>query len=1013
MSEQETSQRRSWRLILLLLPILIATIFCAAQYGLLITRPDTLDIPIRPQRTADYGPWDYEVFNRVNPLLGTLVAQEALEQQGINPQQVAILLATITSEAEDVIPVDTSVAAVPSATETSSPSATHTSTDTTTPTHTATNTPTSTETSTATATYTSSPTPTNTATSTMTPSNTATNTPTFTATHTPTSTATLTSTPTNTPSQTPTNTPTDTPTNTVTNTPTLTATVTPSPTTTNTATNTPSNTPTLTSTPTLTPSQTPTNTPTNTPSNTATNTPTFTATVSPSPTSTVTNTPTNTSTSTPTQTATYTATNTPTSTSTNTPTNMATNTATATFTFTPTPVVIIIPSLTFTPTPTNTPTDTPTPTATFTPTEVPPSAGFLHNQLTNTPPFQVNFIDQSTGPITSYFWTFGDGNTSTLANPSHAYAASGFYAVSLTVVGPGGSDTLMQNIQIVEVFPPPVASFSATPLSGGTPLVVSFTNASSGIITGYSWDFGDGSTTTVSDPINIYPNAGTYTVTLTITGPGGTDTATATIQVYDTPVASFTANPTISGLPANIGFNNTSSGDITSYSWDFGDGNSSNLVNPTHTYSAIGSYTVTLTVTGPGGADIASTTIQVVGPPTANFTANPLIGAPPLTVNFTDASSGTITSYAWDFGDGNSSTITNPSHNYAANGNYVVTLTVTGPGGSDTHSEIITVADVPVASFNANPTVVGVGVPVDFTDTSTGIITTRDWDFGDGNSSTATNPSHNYSSVGTYTVTLALTGPSGSDSATTTIQVVAAPIANFAANPTVATIGTPINFTDASTGVISTYSWDFGDGNSSTATNPTHNYAATGTYTVTLTVTGPGGSDTASTTVDIVLTPVANFTVNPMIVELGTPINFTDASTGTITGYSWDFGDGNSSTIASPSHTYATTGTYNVTLTVTGPLGSDSHTETVQVVNAPVANFTDGRKLRYRTPYSKLHQCVYRRHHRLQLGLWRWQFQHRHQPHPYLHRHRNIYCHPDSDWPGEFRYAFGRYHGLS
>lgn len=240
-------------------------------------------------------------------------------------------------------------------------------------------------------------------------------------------------------------------------------------------------------------------------------------------------------------------------------------------------------------------------------------------------------------------------------------------------------------------------------------------------------------------------------------------------------------------------------------------------------------------------------------PPVADFSGSPTSGTSPLSVNFTDLSSGTVSSWSWTFGDGGTSTAQNPSHTYTAAGTYNVTLTATGPGGSDgeTKNGYITVNAppvAPVAEFSGSPTSGNTPLSVNFTDLSTGDITSWSWTFGDGGSSSAANPSHTYTAAGTYDVSLTVSGPGGSDGETklgyiTVGSPPAAPTANFSGSPTSGTAPLLVNFTDLSSGSITSWSWAFGDGGTSTAANPSHTYTAAGSYNVTLTVTGPGGSD--------------------------------------------------------------------------------------------------------------------------------------------------------------------------
>ncbi|MBT5737207.1 MAG: PKD domain-containing protein [Planctomycetes bacterium] len=432
--------------------------------------------------------------------------------------------------------------------------------------------------------------------------------------------------------------------------------------------------------------------------------------------------------------------------------------------------------------------------------------------------------------------------------------------------------------------PAPVADFVASPTSGEAPVAVSFSNSSTGNITGYSWNFGDGGSSTAQNPSHTYTSAGTYSVTLTATGPGGSDTASCSSCIVVTdpppppPVAGFTPDSAGGETPIAVSFSNSSTGDITGYSWNFGDGGSSTAVNPSHTYTSAGTYTVILTATGPGGSDTATCTSCIVvtdpppPPPVAGFTPGSAGGEAPVTVSFSNSSTGDISGYAWDFGDGGNSTAQNPSHTYTTAGTYSVTLTVTGPGGSDTAScgSCIVVTDpppppptAPVAGFTADSSGGEAPVTVSFSNSSTGDITGYSWNFGDGGSSTAQNPSHTYNSAGTYSVSLTATGPGGSDTAVCSSCIVVTdppppppptPVAGFIPNSSGGEAPVTVSFSNSSIGDITGYSWNFGDGGSSTAQNPSHTYSSAGTYTVTLTATGPGGSDTATCGSCIVVT---------------------------------------------------------------------------------------------------------------------------------------------------------------
>ncbi|MBU6399138.1 MAG: S8 family serine peptidase [Verrucomicrobia bacterium] len=352
--------------------------------------------------------------------------------------------------------------------------------------------------------------------------------------------------------------------------------------------------------------------------------------------------------------------------------------------------------------------------------------------------------------------------------------------------------------------PPPAtvtADFTASPTSGTAPLAVQFTDKSNGGITAWDWSFGDGSPdSSTQNPTHTYTNSGTFTVTLTVTGSGGaTNSKSATIQVNSTPppssppVANFTANPTSGTAPLAVQFNDKSTGSITAWDWNFGDGSpDSSTQNPTHTYTNAGTFTATLTVTGSGGTtNSKSATIQVnaappppASPPVAKFGAYPISGQAPMTVKFFDQSTGNITAWDWNFGDNSPhSPIQNPTHTYTNAGTFTVTLTVTGSGGAtNSTSGTIQVTNPPppppppVANFAASPTSGNAPLTVQFTDKSTGTVSGWDWNFGDGSAHSSTqNPSHTYASAGTYTVTLTVSGAGASSTKTGTIQVNNAP----------------------------------------------------------------------------------------------------------------------------------------------------------------------------------------------------------------------------------------------
>jgi len=231
-------------------------------------------------------------------------------------------------------------------------------------------------------------------------------------------------------------------------------------------------------------------------------------------------------------------------------------------------------------------------------------------------------------------------------------------------------------------------------------------------------------------------------------------------------------------------------------------------------------------------------------PPIANFTVNTTSGTAPLAVQFTDTSTGAPTSWSWTFGDGGTSTEQSPVHVYSKKGVYTVSLKIVNPQGADveTRPGALTVVkrdDQPVASFTwAEPAVAG--VPVQFTDTSTGEIINWDWKI-DRSTYSVQNPAHTFSTPGEYKVTLRVKGSKGwSKPFEQKVQVLAQDVpltASFSASPVSGKAPLSVRFTDASTGGPVRWSWSFGDGKQSSDQSPTHVYGKAGTYTVQLTVT--------------------------------------------------------------------------------------------------------------------------------------------------------------------------------
>lgn len=392
---------------------------------------------------------------------------------------------------------------------------------------------------------------------------------------------------------------------------------------------------------------------------------------------------------------------------------------------------------------------------------IPPVADF--NASTNG--LTASFANNSAGAVT-YLWDFGDGSNSTEANPVHDYATDGVYTVKLIATNAEGSNAAVRTVQ-AGATPPITVDFNVNASSGCTPLIVEFADASVGAGLTYLWSFpgGNPATSILPNPTVTYETGGSFNASLLISDGFSSDfiLKSALITVAAAPEAAFTANVGPNGL---VSFNNTSS-NANSYLWSFGDGTISTEASPTHTYSVEGNYGVTLFVSNTCGTDTFTQSLTVYLPPTAGFSADITLGCAPMTVQFTNQSSANVTNFNWSFPGGNPATSTdpNPSVAYSTPGNYAVSLTVSSPGGSAMADAYIIVVGPPAASFSFTADT----TTVVFTNTSQ-VSSSFIWNFGDGTTSTETNPTHTYTAPGTYTVTLTAENDCGQTTAVQTVM---------------------------------------------------------------------------------------------------------------------------------------------------------------------------------------------------------------------------------------------------
>lgn len=614
-----------------------------------------------------------------------------------------------------------------------------------------------------------------------------------------------------------------------------------------------------------------------------------------------------------------------------------------------------------------------------------PIANFYYNTSGLCEDQVIQFTDASfpngAGNIVAWNWNFGDptsgiNNNSNLTNPTHTFNTQGTYTVILTVTNFNNCTDTMTKQVVINDHPPVDFTWTTACLNQLVHFNPDPAATNIGAISTWWWDFGDGNNSSFQNTAHAYTSPGTYTVSLTVTDTLGCDsTVFHNITVNPLPVAHFSAgNNNCSG--ATVQFNDQSSytaGYITHWIWNYGDGNIDTVNHPgnpnvTHVYALPGTYNVTLTILSSDGCTNFETQAVIIQPnPIANFYF-PLITCEGSPVQFTDISQtnggGSIIQWNWNFGDplsgaANNSALPSPTHSFTGPGSYSVTLIVeTSNGCIDTVSYNVNIHAKPPVDFTSqnncqnnqvlfsvNTSVVNVGAIVIFA-----------WAFGDGGTATGQNPVHVYNLSGTYFVTLTITDTAGcSNTITKPVTIEQQPVSNFTYTQP-ACKDSQVTFTSlhyAPVGYIVTWVWDFGDGSTVTINYPnspnlTHTYTNYGTFPVTLTITSNNGCTAFITqNVTVSANPLANFSYNTHC--LGSSVQFTDlsqAGSGGVSSWSWDFGDpgsgaGNTSSLQNPTHVYNAAGTYNVTLNVTNTGGCTATIAKQVVIYAkPTVNFS-------------------------------------------------------------------------
>jgi PKD repeat protein len=565
----------------------------------------------------------------------------------------------------------------------------------------------------------------------------------------------------------------------------------------------------------------------------------------------------------------------------------------------------------------------------------------------------VQFIDQSSvsgTTITDYLWDFGDSNISSNQNPSHLYAgAVNVFPVRLIITAANGCiDTVDQDIKINNI---PVANFSFTPTVVCQNSDVQFSDlsfVSGDTISSWAWDFGDGLTDSVMNPIHQFATPGMKTISLIAYSPTKCPSAITqqAVNIIESPTALFSFTDVCLG--ATTQFTDLSTAPtgsmIVTRTWDFGGGDTSTLTNPSYTYSMPGTFPVQFTViTDAGCSNSITNNVPVHDLPVASFTSsNPCSNQ--LT-NFTNTSSADslsiISTYEWNFGDfgsgsANFSSLPDPTHTFSAANIYnVFLIATTNYSCKDTSQVAIRIYPSAPAQFTYSPTCYG--DLMEFFNPGSSIDSAYRWSFGDSQSNQLKEPAHFYAFPGNYTVTLTVYAIGGcATTATKQVSVSPIPTANFVSAP--ACIDAPFSFIENSTiasGSIVGWEWSLAnEGVIDSVQNPIYTFTDTGAFTVSLKVTSDiGCQNTISKTIRSHELPVANFSFNPQFGNPPLDVQFTDFSQGA-NQYVWDFGDGQSgSTLQQPSHIYQDTGLYVIQQKVISAFGClDSTTKNIYVI---------------------------------------------------------------------------------
>ncbi len=587
-----------------------------------------------------------------------------------------------------------------------------------------------------------------------------------------------------------------------------------------------------------------------------------------------------------------------------------------------------------------------------------PKALFTPSRTVGCSPMTVTFTNNSLGINNTYFWDFGDGTTTTTNNNNsvvHTYntGIQDTFYIRLIAVNECGADTITYSVIAAPNNIHLNLAVNGTNYFGCEPHTVAFINNTPGA-SSFDWNFGDGNTlntTAIFDTVyHTYLSAGTFTVTLTAQNSCTDTSATLTITVFPKPHAAFIADRYTACIGEPIHFTNLSSA-ATSYLWQFGDGGTSTLLDPTHAYAAPGLYNVMLIVyrvNAPGNICVDTTVqqVQIVGTQPGSFTmsGNSSLCAP-FTVTFVNQNRPSVSSN-WDFGDGNTATGDSVVHTFLTAGIFIVKLTVTVPGGCTFITQNTVTVSGPSGSllytggFKCYPDPVRLEAVAVNTNTLL-------WDFGDGTTLSTTQLVifHNYTNPGLYVPTLTLQNTAGCNyfiQGLDTIKVDKIDAGyNYATQHYCGS--TELAFADTSHVFFGTslVKWDFGDGNTGAGVNINHTYSTTGLYAVQMIVIGNSGcSDTVTKQLNVFVNskPVASISADTLACT-NQPVLFSGIvqSTDPLNIYQWTISNGVNAAGQNLSYSFPLPGLFSVTF-ITGTVNGcyDTSYHIIRVNPSPV-----------------------------------------------------------------------------